>query len=72
MNSPMVISVAVALGVGAPLGWYLATRADLGATGMWIANLVYAVINATLMIGWLLTGRWARRHVPTSPAGELP
>jgi Na+-driven multidrug efflux pump len=66
MNSPMIISVSTAVFVGAPLGYYLATRTDLGATGMWIANLVYALLNASLMIGWLLTGRWARRHaLPT-------
>jgi hypothetical protein len=29
---------------------------------MWIANLVYALLNAGLMIGWLLRGRWAARH----------
>ncbi len=62
MLSPMLISVSTAVFVGAPLGWWLATRSDLGATGMWIANLVYALLNAGLMIGWLLTGRWARRH----------
>jgi putative MATE family efflux protein len=60
MSSPMIISVAVALGLGAPLGWYLATRSDLGATGMWIANLVYASVNCALMVGWLWLGRWAR------------
>jgi putative MATE family efflux protein len=60
MSSPMIISVAVALGLGAPLGWFLATRSDFGATGMWIANLVYASVNCALMTGWLWTGRWAR------------
>ncbi len=62
MLSPMLISVSTAVFVGAPLGWYLATRTDLGATGMWIANVAYALVNAGMMIGWLLTGRWARRH----------
>ena len=62
MLSPMLISVSTAAFVGAPLGYWLATRTDLGATGMWIANLVYALLNAGLMIGWLLSGRWARRH----------
>lgn len=62
MLSPMVISVSTAVFVGAPLGWYLATRTDLGATGMWIANMVYAGLNASVMIAWLLSGRWARRH----------
>jgi putative MATE family efflux protein len=62
MNSPMNISVSTAALVGAPLGWWLATQSDLGATGMWIANLVYALLNAGLMIAWLLRGNWARRH----------
>jgi len=62
MNSPMIISVSTAVLVGAPLGYWLATRTDLGATGMWIANLVYALLNAGLMVAWLLSGRWARRH----------
>jgi hypothetical protein len=30
---------------------------------MWIANLVYALLNCGLMIAWLLTGRWTRRHL---------
>jgi putative MATE family efflux protein len=61
MNAPMIISISVALLVGAPLGYHLATGTGLGATGMWIANLAYAAVNATLMIGWLLTGSWTRR-----------
>jgi len=67
MRSPMIISISVALGLGAPLGFWLATQSDLGATGMWIANLAYALVNALLMIGWLLTGRWARPHDPDRP-----
>jgi putative MATE family efflux protein len=63
MNSPMIISVGSAVLVGAPLGYYLSTRADLGPSGMWIANVVYALLNAGLMIAWLLSGRWTRRHV---------
>ena len=62
MNSPMLISVGSAVLVGAPLGYYLSTRADLGPSGMWIANVVYALLNSGLMIAWLLTGLWARRH----------
>ena len=61
MNSPMIISLSTAALLGAPLGYILATQSDLGATGMWIANLVYAAVNSLLMLGWLLTGRWARR-----------
>ncbi len=50
MRTPMLISIALALGLGVPLGWGLATRAELGATGMWIANLVYATANTLLML----------------------
>ena len=60
MNSPMLISLGTAALLGAPLGYVLATQSDLGATGMWIANLVYAAVNSLVMLGWLLTGRWAR------------
>jgi putative MATE family efflux protein len=70
MMSPMLISIAVALFLGVPLGWGLATRADLGATGMWIANLVYALVNCTLMVAWLLRGRWTRRHRAASARAD--
>ena len=61
-------ALTAALLLGAPGGYLLATQSDLGATGMWIANFAYAIVNSVVMIGWLLTGRWARRH-RTSPAG---
>lgn len=61
MNTPMIISLGVASLFGAPLGFGLANYTGLGATGMWIANLAYAVANSVLMVSWLLTGRWARR-----------
>ncbi len=62
MNSPMIISVAVAVLVGVPIGYTLATRADLGATGMWIGNLAYGLLNTTLMVSWLFAGRRTRAH----------
>jgi len=71
MNSPMVISVTTAVLLGAPMGYYLATQSGLGATGMWIANFVYAVVNAVVMVGWLLTGRWAQLH-RTRAAASAP
>ena len=61
MRSPMLISIGVALGLGVPLGWGLAAQAELGATGMWIANLAYASVNTALMLAWLLRSR--RRQV---------
>ena len=62
MRSPMRISVTVALLIGAPLGFWLTTYSDLGATGMWIANLVYAVVNTVWMVAQLLRGRWTEGH----------
>ena len=67
MVSPMIISVSVAA-VGLPAGWWLATQSGLGATGMWIANMGYAAVNCALTIGWLWSGRWARRYENASPA----
>ena len=58
MRSPMWISISVALLLGAPLGIWLATQSDLGATGMWIASLVYAVVNTIVMVAQLMRGRW--------------
>ncbi len=66
MRSPMLISIGVAAFLGIPLALLLALRGDYGATGMWIANLAYAAVNAFLMIAWLLSGRWARAHAPAN------
>ncbi len=64
MNTPMWISLAAALFVGVPLGVWLSRDPSLGATGMWIANACYALVNAVVMIGWMLMGRWARPVQP--------
>ena len=61
MITPMVISLVLAFGLGAPLAIYLSGRPEYGASGMWIANVVYSTVNTLLMLGWLLTGRWTRR-----------
>jgi Na+-driven multidrug efflux pump len=61
MITPMAISIVLALGLGTPLAIYLSGRPEFGASGMWIANVVYSVANTLLMLGWLFTGRWARR-----------
>lgn len=60
MNTPMIISVAAAVFFGTPLGFALSSYTELGATGMWIANMAYTALNAILMIGWLATRRWGR------------
>ncbi len=67
----MIISVGVAALVGVPVGCGLASFTELGATGMWIANLAYATLNSLLMVGWLLMGRWARAQGSTR-AGDSP
>lgn len=61
MRTPMWISVSTALGLGAPLGYGLSTYTDLGASGMWMANFAYAMVNSALMMSWLLAGRWLDR-----------
>jgi putative MATE family efflux protein len=71
MTSPMVISLALAGGLGIPLALALTQRSELGATGMWIANLAYGACNTLAMVAWLLTGRWARRFASRA-AGPLP
>jgi Na+-driven multidrug efflux pump len=68
MRSPMLISIGLALGLGVPLGWWLAARTELGATGMWIANLVYATANTMLM---LLALRRARAILAGGAAGAV-
>ena len=65
MTSPMLISNGSALLVALPLGHFLATSTSLGPTGLWIAILVYTVVNTLATLAWLATGRWTRRHLPT-------
>ena len=72
MRSPMLISLALAAGLGIPLALALTQRSDLGATGMWIANLAYGVCNTLAMVGWLLTGRWTRRAQRFAAAVSAP
>lgn len=62
MRAPMLISIGTAALLGGPLGFHLATRTQAGASGMWLANFVYAAVNCGVTVGWLLWGRWARPH----------
>ncbi len=65
MTTPMLISNGSALLVALPLGHFLATATSLGPTGLWIAILVYSVVNTGATLAWLATGRWTRRRLPT-------
>ncbi len=60
LRTPMWTSVTLAFGIGIPLALLLSRRLDFGATGMWIANLIYALLNCAAMMIWLLRGRWLR------------
>lgn len=64
MRSPMLISVGCALLLGVPMGFYLATATDAGASGMWLANFSYAIVNCAITVAWLARGHWARGHAP--------
>lgn len=58
---PMAITLANSLLFAIPLGTALALWTDLGATGIWIAQLASSCV-ATVCTGlWLATGRWTRR-----------
>ncbi len=62
MRSPMIISVGTALLLGAPLGFFLATRTELGVSGMWLANFSYAILNCVITVVGLARGRWLTLH----------
>ena len=49
----MVMSTANALLVTLPIGWYLATRTDLGPTGLFQATLVGAIVVTTALGGYV-------------------
>lgn len=58
---PMALSLGNTFFITIPLGFYLSSRTDLGATGIWIAGLVGAATATTTAALWLATGRWTRR-----------
>jgi len=53
MQTPMKISLGVALLVGVPLGYGLALWTPLGATGIWVGTLAYTACNTGLTAAWL-------------------
>ena len=73
MNTPMIISLLLSFGLGAPLAFALSDT-DLGATGMWIANTTYALANFAIMVAWLWTGDGPGPIWPaeTRPTAEPP
>lgn len=58
---PMAITLTNSLLVTIPLGFYLVKATDLGPSGIWIAQLVSAVVATSATGIWLATGRWTRR-----------
>ena len=61
---PMLITTFAYWGVGMPVGWWLAFRADLGARGMWMG-----LIAGLSMAALLLTLRFWRLARPTPAFG---
>ena len=57
---PMLLSLSTSLGLAIPLGFTL-SQGELGATGIWTAQLVTAGVGTLLTGAWLCTGRWTRR-----------
>lgn len=64
---PMILSLVTSLGVAIPLGLHL-SQGELGATGIWTAQLASAAVGTILTGAWLATGRWTRRGAPSPPS----
>jgi putative MATE family efflux protein len=64
---PMLISLTTTFGLSIPLGLYL-SQGELGATGIWTAQLVSAGVGTLSTGAWLATGRWTRRGAPSLPS----
>lgn len=64
---PMVISTLNSLCITLPIGWYLATQAGWGATGLFAASLTGAITVTAMTGAYIATGRWAKRPAPTQP-----
>jgi putative MATE family efflux protein len=60
MTATMLISLGSAIGLAAPLGYWLATQTSLGPRGIWTAGVVHAAAVTLLTAGWFLRGRWLR------------
>lgn len=58
---PMAISLGSTFLVNLPAAWFLSTYTDLGSTGIWAGGLLGGIVNLLVTVGWVATGRWARR-----------
>jgi putative MATE family efflux protein len=58
---PMAITLTNSLLVAIPLGIFLVRATSLGPSGIWIAQLVSAIVATTATGIWLASGRWTRR-----------
>ncbi|MEZ4215824.1 MAG: MATE family efflux transporter [Myxococcota bacterium] len=57
---PMVMATGNALFVTLPVGWYLATQAGWGPSGLFAATLAGAVTVTAATSVYVLSGRWTR------------
>ena len=57
---PMVMATGNALFVTLPVGWYLATQAGWGPSGLFAATLAGAVTITAATSVYVLSGRWTR------------
>ena len=58
---PMVMSTVNSLLITLPIGWYLATQANWGATGLFAATLTGAITVTAMTGAYIATGRWAEK-----------
>lgn len=61
---PMAISLGSLCLITLPLGFTLARHTELGATGIWVTQMIGSMIVTTSTGLWMLTGRWTRRVRP--------
>ena len=57
MRTPMLASLAAALGVALPVGYLLIEHSALGPRAMWLTNLAFSSTNTALAVAAL---RWGR------------
>jgi MATE family multidrug resistance protein len=65
--APMGISLGSTFFVAIPLAWGLSQYSELGATGIWTAQVVAGLLMTTGTGLWLATGRWTRRAAQSRP-----